>query len=390
MFLRGNVYYYRLKKPNSKNYDTAHSTYSASKKEAERIAKHEAALRDIQDTDQSISSNMNLISFVELFYDAEKSPWLQEKWDHNPRALQSDHLRTSRSSFIRYVRKEIPKEYTLNDVQILWLKAIQRKIRKDNPKLKPQTVNNIFSSLVQPLRYAKKNGIIDKDPTEGIMPYTPERKVTGVFTRAELNSLSELDWRNKLGKLAFLLAIHTGMRMGEILALRVDDLEQREISGRGIFLINISHSWSKTHGLKSPKSGRTRIIPIPSSLWLILRNSSNESFIGERFVFSSSKNGKPMSDKILRAALENALERIGVSKQQQEVRNLRFHSTRHYFNSALAPLLQNESLRKVIGHSSPAMTDHYHHVTDSELEMVAVAQNQAFQSISLPRMEVIA
>lgn len=43
------------------------------------------------------------------------------------------------------------------------------------------------------------------------------------------NSLMELDWDNGEAKIANELAMHTGMRAGEIQALTVDDLGEDEI-----------------------------------------------------------------------------------------------------------------------------------------------------------------
>lgn len=56
------------------------------------------------------------------------------------------------------------------------------------------------------------------------------------------NRLMELEWDNDEAKIANELAMHTGMRAGEIQALTIDDLGDDEIYVR--------KSWSKYDGLK--------------------------------------------------------------------------------------------------------------------------------------------
>ncbi len=387
---KGSIYYYQLKDPVAGAYTTALSTHTAIKSEAVRIAKREAARRDPKKIDNFMYTTVNVVNFIELFFDEEKSPWVLEQKAHEEHLYNSAHIRTKKSYFLRYMKQYIDKDMMLSQVTKHWLKQLQVKLRLSYPHLTNQTLNAIFSTVLQPLRYAASDEIIDKDPTNGIKALKPHNKITGVFSQEEVLALSSLEWGNSTGKLAFMLAIYTGMRIGELCALRKSDFECYDNSNERICLINISHSWSKTHGLKCPKNGKARVVPIPVWLWDQLQTQVGEGANDDAFVFASAQNGKPMSDKLLRAALVKSLELIGVSVQQQEERNLRFHSTRHYFNSALAPLVQNESLRKVIGHSSPEMTSHYHHVTNIELEMIAEAQKKAFPIIPFPVGEATA
>ena len=55
-----------------------------------------------------------------------------------------------------------------------------------------------------------------------------------------------------------MLALYTGMRQGEIAALRLEDI--------GADRIYIRHSWSKYEGLKETKTNECREIKIPPPL----------------------------------------------------------------------------------------------------------------------------
>ncbi|MCD1655497.1 site-specific integrase [Treponema zuelzerae] len=375
------VYYYIFFDPITGKEMKARSTGARNRSEAEKVAAR--AYRQFLDEQRMtvITAKMPVGRYVEWFYGEENSSWYAEKRERDENAFLSDHIRATRSYFARYLKRIIGDDIILAEVTPFWLRRVQRELRDKYPKLTPQTINAIFASLTKPLRYAATQWIIQRDPTENILAFAARRKITGCFEQFEVNSLLSLGWESLIGKLMFMVAIHTGMRMGEILALKKGDLQCR-VNGTGeLYLVAITHSWSKTHGLKSPKSGKTRTVPIPAWLWNQLWSFVGQEKNDDAFVFASSNSGKPVSDKLPRWALNRALQGIGITEEQQRERNLRFHSTRHYFNSMMAPHLQNEALRKVIGHSSPEMTDHYHHVTDIELRMVKDAQELAFPII---------
>jgi integrase len=59
-----------------------------------------------------------------------------------------------------------------------------------------------------------------------------------------------------------LAAAMTGMRLGELLALKYEAVRPG--------CINVTYSWSDTDLLKCPKSGRTRKIPVSENLYGLL------------------------------------------------------------------------------------------------------------------------
>jgi len=87
-------------------------------------------------------------------------------------------------------------------------------------------------------------------------------------------------------------------------------------------------------------------------------------------------------------SLKYALQKIGINTLEQEKRNLRFHSTRHSFNSIMASKVDNDSLRTVLGHGSPQMTAHYFHASIEELRLVQKVQLDYFPSKSIASQEV--
>jgi integrase len=59
-----------------------------------------------------------------------------------------------------------------------------------------------------------------------------------------------------------------------------------------------------------------------------------------------------------------------------QVRNITFHSLRHFANAQLRGAVPDETLRKLTGHATGAMTDHYDHTTEGDLEVLAEAQEK--------------
>ena len=215
------------------------------------------------------------------------------------------------------------------------------------------------------MQYAKNSGLLDKNPCEGIEPLAEKDNKRGAFTKAQVKTLIEVEWDNPLMKLAAILAAFTGMRTGEIRALRPCDLHDG--------YIHISKSWSNTEGLKSTKSGEERDAVLPEWLEKELRKYLPSN---ERYIFSV--NGRlPVSEKLLATSLYGAMEKAGIDRAKD---NLSFHSFRHFFNSQLvANGIKGELIRETIGHSNASMTHHYAHITAEDMELIREVQDSLFK-----------
>ncbi len=129
-----------------------------------------------------------------------------------------------------------------------------------------------------------------------------------------------------------IVALHTGMRRGEMLSLRWDQIHDRAIHLRAA----------------QCKSGRARVVPIADAvadvLLLLARNGP--------LVFH--QDGRPILT--LRAAWKRACDRAGV-------RNFRLHDCRHTFSTWAAERgLDLHRLQALLGHSTPQVTARYRHV----------------------------
>ena len=95
-------------------------------------------------------------------------------------------------------------------------------------------------------------------PSESTLPVLTSSILLGRVLSKTNPWIFAAKWENETAKLACLIASYTGMRQGEIAALRLQDIGEDRIY--------IRHSWGKYDGLKTPKNGEEREIRIPHQL----------------------------------------------------------------------------------------------------------------------------
>jgi integrase len=98
--------------------------------------------------------------------------------------------------------------------------------------------------------------MISANPSEGLLRFSGENKKRGVLTPQEAELVFSVKWNDNRAYAANLLAVTTGLRSGEVLALRKSDI------GIAENILYVRHSWAYTDGLKSPKNGEERKVPL--------------------------------------------------------------------------------------------------------------------------------
>jgi len=114
--------------------------------------------------------------------------------------------------------------------------------------------NSILNAGLIPLGWAYEEGMIPSDIGKDFQRYGGKATKRGVLSVEEAGVLFAKPWTDKAAMVASLLSATTGMRQGEVLALRGKDI--------GEAVLNVAHSWSAADGLKSPKNGEARRVPL--------------------------------------------------------------------------------------------------------------------------------
>jgi integrase len=176
--------------------------------------------------------------------------------------------------------------------------------------------------------------------------------------------LSEIWIGNTIHYLLNAIACTTGMRKGEIQALRWSAIDDTSI--------HVAASWDRKYGDVQPKHNSVRYVPLRPAIHDLLndlRKAENDA----EYVFQNSSGTKPIDHKLIDKYLYRALSSIGINAEERLSRNITFHSWRHAFDTYTRPHVSDADLRKVIGHRTPAMTDHYDHATPEMLERIMEA-----------------
>lgn len=187
---------------------------------------------------------------------------------------------------------------------------------------------------------------------------------------------------------AILLEFSTGLRRGELLALRWQDVDlQAGLLHVRQNLVRVSNQTGdrKTRIIfqepKTPQSRRT--IPLPEDILEELkrhkaRQAQEKLLLGQAYqdhgLIFCQADGKPMSPMNFTRSFDRMLKRAGLP-------DIRFHDARHTFATLMLELGEHpKTVQTMLGHSNIAMTlDLYSHVS-LELERRAAARlNEALQ-----------
>lgn len=242
---------------------------------------------------------------------------------------------TFKNIIINLKHFEILNENKISDIKLFQLQKIFNDMDysrgyKSNCK---SVLNRIFN-------FALKNDFIDSNKVQfvelGKKNIVVERKI---FTRDEINIL----WQNlKVNNVyIILILIYTGMRIGELLALKVCDID---LNNKVIYI------------RKSKTSSGIRTIPIPDKILSLFI----ENIFYENEYFILSKNLTPLSYMTFKYRFNVLLEKLGIQKHT-------IHDTRHTFATMLNNADANStSIIKLIGHSDFSITENVYTHKDVE------------------------
>lgn len=227
------------------------------------------------------------------------------------------------------------------------------------------SANVYLNQLKQMLDYAVRHGEISVNPASSVERLKADAPTRRAFSEDEITRLFALEWSSPLAKLACLLSAVTGMRMGEVLAVKTSSIKD------GYILVNASIS--SIDGEKSTKSGKAREVPIGKKLEKMLLDFAP----AEGYIFSKTGK-KPVSADTIRRLFFVELAKLGVPDPE----NLTFHSFRHYANTKLvAANINAEKVRAVIGHASESMTEHYLHLKADDLKEIQDVQASIMEKL---------
>jgi integrase len=177
-----------------------------------------------------------------------------------------------------------------------------------------KTINNHISVIRTSFQSAVEWGIISTCPITKMLKTPPQKyDLLSIDECWLLVQTAEDIWRDMI-----ITALGTGLRFGELIALSWQDVdfEKRELTVRQAFARGV---------LGSPKSNKTRLIPMSAAVCKVLHNVTRRA----PFVFVDS-NGKPLKQIASLKKLRRICRRAGL-------REIGWHCLRHYSESRTIP-----------------------------------------------------
>jgi len=189
--------------------------------------------------------------------------------------------------------------------------------------------------------------ILKKDLTSGIKRPKRERKNPVVLSKKEVKLLIEV-LNTKKSKLMISFMYACGMRVSELINLKINDLDFNE---------KIGH-------IKQAKGRKDRIFNIPEFLFLDLKKQvEKQKEINGEYLFTGPK-GK-LSSRNLQKIVSSATKRAEIKKDAH------CHTLRHSFAThLLEDGIDIRIIQELLGHSDISTTQIYSHVSSAMLKKI--------------------
>ncbi|MCL6448229.1 MAG: tyrosine-type recombinase/integrase [Armatimonadetes bacterium] len=219
------------------------------------------------------------------------------------------------------------------------------KRRLQNKGRKPSSVNNALDAIASFFSWAKKAGLVQADPAEGVKRLPEQKQPPKWLSRRELGALIRAVQRygSKKDQALVMLLLHTGLRVSEAVSLRAQDVVIRDRSGHV--------------AVHRGKGGKYREVPLNATVRRVLAEYLAD--LQGEWVFPG-KNG-PMT----RRAAEKALEKYGRLAGVEVTP----HRLRHTFCKMLADAGEGlDRIAMLAGHESIGTTARYTRPGRADLE----------------------
>lgn len=235
------------------------------------------------------------------------------------------------------------------------------------------TRKGIFRLLSAALRCAQEEGLAAKNPCRKIKIQLSEKAEQRVLSRPEQEMLRKEAL--KQNNLSVLLSLYTGMRLGEVCALKWQDIDwkKRTVAVRRTAQ-RVAHALPSAHEstflmVGTPKSRRSRrVLPIPDFLISKLREAffAAGSLSPETFIFG--KGARAAEPRTLQRRFSRLLHSVGLT-------GVHFHTLRHSFATRLMELgVDIQTISALLGHESARTTlDFYgHSLTEQQIRAASL------------------
>jgi integrase len=323
----------------------------------------------------------DFISFMKTFWDWDTSPYIKEKL-RKSHGIHRMHCLKQGQAITKYWEPFFEQRF-LGDISAIDIDDFISYM--GDIQISSARKNAVIKAGSKPLRWAFSKGKIEKDPTRGHILFSGEERKRDILNPSAVAAAFRVTWLDDRAKLANMLASVTGMRSGEILALRFQDIGHDCLYVRG--------SWNRADKIKLPKNNKTRKVEVPfPDLIYALIEQANQNPWGvspDSFIFwADTKKDVPMWNRLFVFGLRDALLQIGFTKD--EVAKYSFHGWRHFFTAYMIGKLDKKLLKGETGHLTDIMLNHYgDHETEGDRETIQITEKETFAGLIPERSKML-
>lgn len=233
----------------------------------------------------------------------------------------------------------------LGKVQIQFITSVMIQQYTDkllSKKISRTTVNDILIVLGMGLSYAEeeynlhipKISLVKNPPKEMRVLSVSEQNI---FVNYLLN-------KNDVFSLGMLLALFTGLRIGELCALTWDDIGENTIRVNKTVQRVQRNGYTEIITSPPKTTSSNRIIPIPKELMYLLKSKRANGTVLKQ------DNGKQIEPRLMQMKFKKYTAECGIE-------NINFHSLRHSFATRCVELgFDVKTLSEILGHSDVKTT----------------------------------
>lgn len=314
------------------------------KKEALRAA--DIVLRPLNSGAVRPQSAITLNDFWHLYFVPEMLPTLKFSTGKMYVSLANKHL-------LPYFG-----EQRLSDIQRVQVQHFV--IEKQPQGYSVQTLSHLRDLLSKILETAKSWGWLQENVARGVkLPPMERVRKARVLTVAEIAKL--LEALTEPVRTMFFLGLGLGLRIGELLPLRIADLDL------GAGLLYVRRDFYRGH-LQTPKTARSeRQFELPLLLVNVLKQYLENRKRQSDLLFPSSAGNCFDDRNLIRREIQPVCDRLGIPR-------FSWHTLRHTFSTiAENNRVPISAIQSLLGHTSPSTTMLYTHAQD-DAKQAALAQ----------------
>src|SRR5918999_245859 len=246
-------------------------------------------------------------------------------------------------------------------------------------ELSPRTVQYIHVTLHKALKQDVDDGLIPRNATEAVRPPQVRKEEIRPLTAEQVKMLFEAERGDRLESL-YILAVHTGLRQGELLGLKWGDVDLEAGTLQARRMLTTAKGAPVRRAPKSKASRRTvKLSPtalkaLRSHLERQLREIDQAGDLWrENGLIFASESGEPLDRRYI------TTHRFKPLLKRAELPHIRFHDLRHTCATLLLTKNVNPKVvSEMLGHATIAITlDTYSHVLPTMQESAAKAMEDA-------------